>query len=220
MASITQHWASIGSDWAYYFHSDTAVDRLLAQDWPEFPHISIAVACLEGKGTLKADLWRYLVLWEYGGVYADVDTKPNLFNASSIRDEDDGFFVVEQYHLLSQYFMVMSPRHRKFTIAISGLSIINRQHFIVITSQETFSTSHHVLLHPECPILPVTGWRYGNNKCTFRDWSPRPSPRLSGLSTGCGGGSARFWARTDACPSGCVDWYGQAKHYCCWCCGE
>ena len=113
MTGVAVHWSSLGDDWAYYFHSDKAVDRLFAQDWPEFPHLSTVSACLDGKGTLKADLWRYLVLWEYGGVYADVDTKPNKFNSTSITAEDDGFFIVEQYHILSQYFMAMSPRHRK-----------------------------------------------------------------------------------------------------------
>ena len=112
VSRIVKHWV-LGDDWAYYFHSDEAIDRLFAQDWPEFPHISTMVACLNGKGTLKADLWRYLVLWEYGGVYADLDTKPNKFNATTISADDDGFFIVEQYHLLSQYFMAVSPRHRK-----------------------------------------------------------------------------------------------------------
>jgi mannosyltransferase OCH1-like enzyme len=110
--NIVQSW-SLGPDWAHYLHSDHAVDRLFQKHWPEFPHLSLLLQCLENKGTLKADLWRYLVLWEYGGVYADVDTKPNLFNHSTITSQDDGFFIVEQYHLLSQYFMATSPRHRK-----------------------------------------------------------------------------------------------------------
>lgn len=115
VSRIIKHWI-LGDDWAYYFHSDEAIDRLFAMDWPEFPHISNMVACLNGKGTLKADLWRYLVLWEYGGIYADLDTKPNKFNATSITVDDDGFFIVEQYHLLSQYFMAVSPKHRKYLL--------------------------------------------------------------------------------------------------------
>lgn len=112
LLDVIQNWY-LGDDWAHYFHSDEAVDRLLQQDWPEFPHLPAVVACVEGKGTLKADLWRYLVLWEYGGVYADIDTKPNKLNATTITAEDDGFFLVEMYHLLSQYFMATSPRHRE-----------------------------------------------------------------------------------------------------------
>jgi mannosyltransferase OCH1-like enzyme len=109
---VVDNWC-LGDDWAHYFHSDDAIDRLFQQDWPEFPHLRTVLACIDGKGTLKADLWRYLVLWEYGGIYADVDTKPNKFNATTITAEDDGFFIVEQYHILSQYFMATTPRHRK-----------------------------------------------------------------------------------------------------------
>ena len=109
---VVQSWV-LGDDWAHYFHSDDAIDRLFQQDWPEFPHLRTMLACIDGKGTLKADLWRYLVLWEYGGIYADVDTKPNKFNSTTISAEDDGFFVVEMFHVLSQYFMALSPRHRK-----------------------------------------------------------------------------------------------------------
>lgn len=109
-----KQWLLLGDDWAYYLHTDEAIDTLFAQDWPEFPHLGLVLQCLEGKGTLKADLWRYLALYQYGGIYVDVDTKPAKFNASTITAQDDGFFTVEQYHLLSQYFMATSPRHRKY----------------------------------------------------------------------------------------------------------
>jgi len=51
-----------------YFHDDIAVDRLLTKYWPNFPHLSMARQC-SISGAAKADIWRYLVLWEYGGFY-------------------------------------------------------------------------------------------------------------------------------------------------------
>jgi mannosyltransferase OCH1-like enzyme len=108
--------------WSYYFHDDEAVDKLLSLDYPEFPQLKlVASACLKGQGTSKSDLWRYVVLWVYGGLYADLDTVPNYqkFNGSnSITAEMEGYFVVEYYHLLSQYFMVMEPRHPLMFYAI------------------------------------------------------------------------------------------------------
>jgi mannosyltransferase OCH1-like enzyme len=99
-------------------HDDDAIDRLLnKQDWPEFPHIKTVASCITSP-TAKADLWRYLVLWEYGGIYTDLDSIPNIFNASSITAEDDSFFVVEQGGWLSQYFMAASPRHPLMYFAI------------------------------------------------------------------------------------------------------
>jgi hypothetical protein len=50
------------------FHDDVAVDRLLGKYWPEFPHLQLFQHC-SVSGAAKADIWRLLVLWEYGGIY-------------------------------------------------------------------------------------------------------------------------------------------------------
>jgi mannosyltransferase OCH1-like enzyme len=111
---ISNQW-KFQDDWEYYFHDDDAMERLLhSQVFPEFPNLLAIWRNCVTNGTLKADLWRYLVLWVYGGIYADLDTAPNpnhFFPNSTIADTDDGFFVVEQYHVLSQWFMAVSPRH-------------------------------------------------------------------------------------------------------------
>lgn len=113
----TQKWHFAG--YQYYFHDDEAVTRLFQREFPEFPHLGlISSRCLQ-HGTLRADLWRYLVLWVYGGIYADVDSAPAAFDPyASISDNDDALFVVEQYHLLSQWFMAVSPRHPLMFYAI------------------------------------------------------------------------------------------------------
>ena len=109
IANASKKWRFHG--WSYIFHDDEAVMRLLLQDFSEFPHLEIVARNCLLHGTLKADLWRYLVLWVYGGVYADIDAVPAKFNAETIDATDDAFFVVEQFHLLSQWFMAVSPRH-------------------------------------------------------------------------------------------------------------
>lgn len=54
--------------YSVYFHDDAAVDRLLAKYFPAFPHLQTVQEC-SISGAAKADIWRYLVLWEYGGIY-------------------------------------------------------------------------------------------------------------------------------------------------------
>jgi hypothetical protein len=104
---------------SFYFHDEAAVERLLGQHWPEFPHLQLVLSCTLS-GAAKADLWRLLVLWEYGGVYTDIDNAPGpLFkNGTAIHDDDDSFFVVERIGVLSQYFMAASPKHPLIHIAI------------------------------------------------------------------------------------------------------
>lgn len=102
-------------------HNDAAVDRLLFRSWPEFPQLQKALNCMIS-GAAKADLWRALVLWEYGGMYTDVDNVPGvLFNSSTIHDDDQGFFVVERNKVLSQYFMAVEPRHPLMYLLVQAI---------------------------------------------------------------------------------------------------
>lgn len=109
MANVANVWRDL-PEYTYYFHDDVAIWRLLHLDWPEFPHLHTALKCIKSM-TAVTDIWRLLVLWEYGGIYADIDCMPNAWKPSSIRPDDDSYFVVEFYDAPSQYFMAAKPRH-------------------------------------------------------------------------------------------------------------
>jgi mannosyltransferase OCH1-like enzyme len=119
VGNAIQRWRSLSDfDFSYYFHDDDAVQALFQQfSHIEFPLLKQIVEHCLIDGTLKADLWRYLILWLYGGIYADIDTIPNQLNVTEIVHHD-AYFVVEQYHLLSQWFMAISPRHPLMYYAI------------------------------------------------------------------------------------------------------
>ena len=96
-------------DFDYYFHDDEAVETLLTYPTLQatFPLLSeVAMHCT--RGAMRADLWRYVLLWQFGGIYSDIDTYPNNFTFSP---QVDAYFVLEQDGLLSQYFMAVSPKH-------------------------------------------------------------------------------------------------------------
>lgn len=105
----TESWKYI-DQYEYYFHDDDAIWRLVNQPWPEFPHLHTILRCLKSM-TAVTDLWRLLVLWEYGGIYVDLDSAPVSWTPDSIKPSDDAYFVVENYDAPSQYFMAAAPRH-------------------------------------------------------------------------------------------------------------
>jgi mannosyltransferase OCH1-like enzyme len=88
-----------------FLHDNPAVDRLFNKDWPEFPLLKHVRSCLNS-GAGLADLWRYLMIWEYGGVYTDIDDRPGKWevNGTLITDADDAFFEVERGGFPSQYY--------------------------------------------------------------------------------------------------------------------
>lgn len=97
-------------DYSYYFYDDAAVDRFLRRKWPEFPQLQMVLQCLQCP-TIKSDIWRYLVLWKYGGIYSDIDSIPRSTFMDFMQDNDEAFFVIEHYRILSQYFMAAAPKH-------------------------------------------------------------------------------------------------------------
>jgi mannosyltransferase OCH1-like enzyme len=109
-SNLETNWRSY-PDHAFVFYNDQAVDRILNKDYPEFPHMQQVLQCLKG-GAAKADLFRAVILWEYGGIYTDFDNGINHFNASTtIASNDEAFFVIEGARILSQFFFAARPKH-------------------------------------------------------------------------------------------------------------
>jgi mannosyltransferase OCH1-like enzyme len=141
-----------------YFHDDTAMETLLQRDWVDFPFLKMIQKCLVS-GAAKADLWRLLILWEYGGIYTDFDTAPGalLLEASGQSDainnrfidaDDEAFFVVETEGFLSQYFMASSPKHPLIYMTIMhilqrllGVSNIKEQYVPYVTGPGALKTA-------------------------------------------------------------------------------
>jgi hypothetical protein len=64
-------------------------------------------------GASKADLWRYLIIFEHGGIYTDFDNAPmkGFREGDAIKDSDDAWFPLEGLGVVAQYFFAASPRH-------------------------------------------------------------------------------------------------------------
>jgi len=99
-------------NYSVYFHDDQAIEKLFTHPYArsQFPTLREALKCVTS-GATKADLWRYLVLYIYGGVYTDIDNSPTGFNGETIKDNDDSFFVIEKLGIMSQYFIASSFGH-------------------------------------------------------------------------------------------------------------
>jgi len=53
-------------DYSIFIHDDATVDKFMSREWPEFPLLQEARSCI-ATGAGLADLWRYMIIWEYGG---------------------------------------------------------------------------------------------------------------------------------------------------------
>ena len=89
--NVTAQWSNI-TDFDYYFHTRPRMEAFLYQDWPEFPHLSsIAQNCIpqyQGFG----DLWRALLLWEFGGGVVDYDWVPKSSDSNNDNNNDTDYY--------------------------------------------------------------------------------------------------------------------------------
>jgi alpha 1,6-mannosyltransferase len=58
-------------DFNYYFYDDEMCDRFIKENYDENVYKAYQKCPLN---VMKADLWRYCVIYKYGGIYADTDT--------------------------------------------------------------------------------------------------------------------------------------------------
>ncbi|KAG7342747.1 glycosyltransferase sugar-binding protein containing DXD motif [Nitzschia inconspicua] len=180
---------------SFYFHDEESVDRLLQEYWHEFPQLQIMQHCMVS-GAAKADLWRYLILYRYGGIYADMDSAPgDLFftkdnSTTIISSDDDAFFEVERIGVLSQYFMAASPKHPIMFLAVQQVfarlmdtDSIGHQYVPYVTGPGALKTafirfmgetsggivSSGIYTSPTNRSLTVVGKRRSNNQYIRRE---------------------------------------------------
>jgi mannosyltransferase OCH1-like enzyme len=113
MVDQAQKWKNNFPSYSFFFHGDEAVDRLLKQDWPEFPHLAkIMNTCVKFGGAIKIDIWRVLVLYKYGGFYSDMDRGPGVkLTEDVIQPSDSAFFLSDAWNRPSQWLHAMEPNH-------------------------------------------------------------------------------------------------------------
>lgn len=69
MKSYADSWINLNPEYEYRFCDDNDIADFLRKDFPEYLKSYQNLKY----GASKADLWRYLVMYKYGGIYADID---------------------------------------------------------------------------------------------------------------------------------------------------
>lgn len=63
-------WKEAFPDWEYRYFSDADIDSFMSEFYPEYVDIYRSIK----GGMYRADIWRYLTVYKYGGLYADMDS--------------------------------------------------------------------------------------------------------------------------------------------------
>jgi hypothetical protein len=64
-------WRKHSKEFEYYFYTDEICDKFMQENYEGPIYEAYKKLPL---GVMKADLWRYCIIYKYGGIYADIDT--------------------------------------------------------------------------------------------------------------------------------------------------
>lgn len=163
LARHLDRWKESFPSYSIFFHDDDAVDKLISQDWPEFPQLQKSMRCVLFKGAMKIDLWRVLVLYRYGGVYSDIDVMPRM-DETWVQPKISAQFVEDVWGRPSQWLMAAEPYHPLFwmtmeriTKQILELDNIHKPKLVFVTGPEAVKSSYIRYLSFHLVNMPERG---------------------------------------------------------------
>ena len=95
--------------YSHYLYDDIEMTEFVHRNYPG--EISSAFDML-AIGAARADLWRYLILYKYGGIYLDIDAEIVGKLDDLIRPDDSAIITREQVEgLFNQWILIFSKGH-------------------------------------------------------------------------------------------------------------
>jgi mannosyltransferase OCH1-like enzyme len=142
LKELTDSWITKNPNYTYYLYDDDDCEQFIKENFDE--RVLTAWRRII-PGAFKADLWRYCILYIYGGVYADIDTI--CFNSIDIFLNENTEFItpidlnnncnIGTYNLFNS-FIASIPRHPILLECINKI-VYNTENNIVPYSNLDFS---------------------------------------------------------------------------------
>ena len=104
-------WIQKNPDYVYEFHSDEKAVKFIEEYYDKF---TLNMYKTFPIGVMRADFWRYAVLYQFGGVYLDIDTSPLLsINAWKYYpfDENQVVIGIENDLNFCNWAIISAPKH-------------------------------------------------------------------------------------------------------------
>jgi GR25 family glycosyltransferase involved in LPS biosynthesis len=94
--------------WKYYLYDDAEMESFVRDTYPDIYSSYMKLNQI----TAKADLWRYLVLYKYGGIYIDMDSSVDESLDTLIKEEDEAILTAEgNPGLYVQWALIFNKGH-------------------------------------------------------------------------------------------------------------
>ena len=155
-------WKRNSNDFNYYFYNNQMCDEFMKKNFDDKTNQAYNKLPM---GVMKADLWRYCVIYKYGGIYADADTickiNPQIFlnNSYLTVAPEPG------YNYFCQWTFA-APAGSPILKSIIDLSVDR-----ILNTEIKGEHIIHYLTGPECFTDGIIKYLNENNLPTFSDVS-------------------------------------------------
>lgn len=108
MKDAIQTWKDLNPEYEWKYMDDEEAAEFIKKEYGQEWHdifISLPV------GVMRGDLWRYMIVYKYGGVYADLDTECLIPVSTWMLDDKDFIVCPETDHHFCQWTFAASPGH-------------------------------------------------------------------------------------------------------------
>lgn len=113
---IKQKIMSINPGWSHHLYDDAEMAEFIHLNFPGRVYEAFNSLAI---GAARADIWRYCVLYKYGGVYLDIDADICAPLDKLIRADDDAIITREQVAgLFNQWILIFSRDHPLLKVII------------------------------------------------------------------------------------------------------
>jgi hypothetical protein len=142
--------------WEYRYHSNADREIFIAEHFPQYLYLYSHI----GPGMYRADFWRYLVLYKYGGFYADMDSRlfydENDHFAKTINDPNATFNVVTSEKDLFNNWLILCSKDNPIMKDIIDAMVSKCTEFY----NEALAHSKGNVLAPLASILAAKPFRW------------------------------------------------------------
>ena len=101
-------WKNLNPEYEHRYMDDKQASEFVLNEYgKEWHDIFVGLPV----GVMRGDLWRYMIVYKYGGVYADLDTECLIPVSTWMLDDKDFIVCPETDHHFCQWTFAASPAH-------------------------------------------------------------------------------------------------------------
>ena len=122
LSKAVQSWIDTNPEYEHRYYSDKEMSDIMSDvtDTKVQSAYNKLQTLFPEKGALKADLFRLVIVQQYGGVYVDADTMAKTPLCKIINEDDEFVSGIGMRKDLHQWIIIASPNHPFINIALEG----------------------------------------------------------------------------------------------------